>query len=747
MHDQTEHPATANLAIWHIAIPAPLHKGFDYHAPQQLFSPLAPGIRVFVPFGRRKTVGILLETRRQSAIEASKLKPVLQIIDKAPVLTPDLLALGRWASDYYHHPLGEVLHHMLPVLLRQGEQAALQTESIWRISPLGAGFDAGVLIKAPKQQALLRLLQQQPAGLSAELLNDRISQWRAPMRALLKKELVTHESVAFALSAAGNPGTAYESPLELNSDQRQAVESICTSLNKFERWLLEGVTGSGKTEVYLHVIEQVLAMGRQVLVLVPEIGLTPQLLQRFEARLPVPITVMHSHLSDRQRLNAWVASGNNEARVIIGTRSAIFTPLARPGVIIVDEEHDHSLKQQDGWRYHARDLAVVRAQQLNIPVILGSATPSLESLHNSLQSRYRWLHLPIRTGQAQLPRISVIDARQTPVGEPLSPTLRQCVRQHLDAGNQALIFLNRRGYAPVYICHDCGWHAECKRCDAHLTVHRASNRLRCHHCGAEQRLDTACPACAGANLLILGLGTEQLEHYFSEHFPDHKIVRIDRDTTRRKGTLEQGLRKAQSGEARILIGTQMLAKGHHFPQVTLVAILGIDQALFSADFRSTEYMAQLVTQVSGRAGRAERPGEVLIESHQPQHPLLHLLITQGYRAFADAALQERQAAALPPYTRMVLVRAEAPAAEKALGFLLSLRTQLQPRLTAPVTLLGPAPAPMERRAGRYRAQLLLQSNQARALHSALDCITLITEKLPERRSVRWSIDVDPVEMF
>jgi primosomal protein N' (replication factor Y) len=731
-------------SIWHLAIPAPLHKGFDYRAPQSPFAAPTPGIRVLVPFGRRKTIGILLETRGESAIGNDKLKTALQAIDASPVLTPDLLALGRWASDYYHHPVGEVLQHMLPTLLRRGEQAVPQTESVWRTSALGAAYDAGTLAKAPKQQVLLRLLQQHPAGLTSELLNGYMAQWHTPMRALRKKELALQESVAVAPLASGN---TRELPPELNAGQRQAIESVCGTLDQFNRWLLEGVTGSGKTEVYLHIIEQVLARGRQALVLVPEIALTPQLLQRFEARLPVTIAVMHSHLSDRQRLNAWVAAGNNEARVIIGTRSAIFMPLARPGVIIVDEEHDHSFKQQDGWRYHARDLAIVRAQQLNIPILLGSATPSLESLYNSQQSRYRWLHLPDRAGHAQMPRIAVIDARQTPADKPLSPALEQRMRQHLDAGNQALIFLNRRGYAPVYICHDCGWHAECRRCDAHMTVHRASKRLRCHHCGAEQNLDTACPACNSGNLLILGLGTEQVEDYCSRHFPGHAIVRIDRDTTRRKGSLEQSLQQAQNGAARILIGTQMLAKGHHFPRVTLVGILGIDQALFSADFRGTEYMAQLVTQVSGRAGRATQPGEVLIESHQPQHPLLHLLITRSYRSFADAALEERRAAALPPYTRMALVRAEAPAARTALQFLSALRGQLQPIINATVTLLGPAPAPMERRAGRYRAQLLLQSSQARALHGALDCITRIMENLPERRSVRWSIDVDPVEMF
>ncbi len=744
MHDRSKHPVSTKAPIWHIAIPAPLHKGFDYRAPQPPFALPTPGIRVLVPFGKSKTIGILLETRDESAIGSDKLKPILRVIDTAPILTADLLALGRWASDYYHHPEGEVLQHMLPTLLRRGEQASPQTETVWRISTLGATYDAAALAKAPKQQALMLLLQQHPAGLTPELLSEHLAQWHTPMRALRKKELVLQESVVVTSIAIGN--TRSPRP-ELNAGQRQAVESVCNELDQFNRWLLEGVTGSGKTEVYLHIIEQVLEKGCQALVLVPEIALTPQLLERFEARLPAPIVVMHSHLSDRQRLNAWVAARNNEARVIIGTRSAIFMPLARPGVIIVDEEHDHSFKQQDGWRYHARDLAIVRAQQLNIPIVLGSATPSLESLYNTQQSRYRRLHLPDRAGQAQLPHIAVIDARQTPADQSISPALQQRIRQHLEAGNQALIFLNRRGYAPVYICHDCGWHAECRRCDAHMTVHHASKRLRCHHCGAEQSLNTTCPTCNSGNLLILGLGTEQVEEYCSRHFPGHAIVRIDRDTTRRKGSLEQRLQQAQSGAARILIGTQMLAKGHHFPRVTLVGILGIDQALFSADFRGPEYMAQLVTQVSGRAGRAEQPGEVLIESHQPQHPLLHLLITRGYRAFADAALEERRAAALPPYTRMVLIRAEAPAARTALQFLTALRGQLQSVIGNAVTLLGPAPAPMERRAGRYRAQLLLQSSQARALHGALDCITKITENLPERRSVRWSSDVDPVEMF
>ncbi|HEY3487800.1 MAG TPA: primosomal protein N', partial [Gammaproteobacteria bacterium] len=449
MPDRPDYSATANSPIWHIAIPAPLHRGFDYRAPLNTLSPPVPGMRVRVPFGTRKTIGVLLETRAESAVSWNKLKPILQVIDTAPVLTSDLLALGRWASDYYHHPIGEVLHHMLPTLLRQGQEAALQTESIWRVSTMGANLDSAKLVRAPKQQALLKLLQQNREGLTADALNAHLSQWRAPLQLLLKKALVECETVDCAPPAAVlSPPPTPQRPPELNADQQQAVAAISATLGSFHRWLLEGVTGSGKTEVYLQIITQVLARGDQALVLVPEIGLTPQLLQRFAERLSTPVGVIHSNLSERQRLNTWVAAKNNETRVIIGTRSGIFTPLARPGVIIVDEEHDQSFKQQDGFRYHARDLAIVRAQQLNIPIILGSATPSLESFYNLQQSRYRRLHLPTRTGQAQLPHISVVDARQTPAGQAVSPVMRQRVEQHLNAGNQVLIFLNRRGYAP-----------------------------------------------------------------------------------------------------------------------------------------------------------------------------------------------------------------------------------------------------------------------------------------------------------
>jgi primosomal protein N' (replication factor Y) len=735
--------STDSQSIWHIAVPTPLHTGFDYLGPVHT-PPPAAGVRVRVPFGRRLAIGILLEIKQQAAVEQKKLKPILNLIDVNPVLPPDLLALGRWASDYYHHPIGAVLHHMLPALVRQGLPAVAHTESIWRVAAAGKDLDPASLQRAPKQQALLVTLQQNPAGLAAEVLDAGHANWRPAMQALCDKGWAERASLA----PVNTPRTVVQPAFDLNPDQQQALNAVCSNLNGFNRWLLEGVTGSGKTEVYLGIIEQVLALGRQALVLVPEIGLTPQLLQRFSSRLSVPITVIHSHLSDRQRLNAWLSAASGEARVIIGTRSAIFIPLARPGAIIIDEEHDGSFKQNDGFRYHARDLAIVRAQHLDIPVVMGSATPSLESLLNVQQARYQRLHLPVRTGPAQLPHITVLDARNTPAGQAISSPLQQRVRQHLAAGNQVLIFLNRRGYAPIYMCRACGWSADCQRCDAHMTVHRVRDLLCCHHCGAERPLPRNCPDCNLAELFVLGLGTEQVEEYFQEHFPDYKSVRIDRDTTRRKGQLEQSLQLAHSGTARILIGTQMLAKGHHFPQVTLVGILGIDQALFSADFRGPEYMAQLVTQVSGRAGRAERAGEVLIESRQPQHPLLHALITRGYRAFADAALAERQAAQLPPYTRMALIRAEAVSAQHALGFLAALRTQLQSNMQgSPILLLGPAPAPMERRAGRYRAHLLLQANQPRVLHSALQCVPVLVAGLPQRKSVRWSIDVDPSEMF
>lgn len=567
------------------------------------------------------------------------------------------------------------------------------------------------------------------------------------------------EVVLSSLPSAMRQGKSIKTPLtekifswhlqnaapSLNAAQQQAIACI-TATKNFQTFLLDGVTGSGKTEVYLQVIENILSWGKQALILVPEIGLTPQTLQRFQQRFAAPIVTMHSNMSDRERMQAWLLAKTGTAAIIIGTRSAIFIPLQNPGIIILDEEHDLSFKQQSGFRYSARDLAILRGQLENIPVVLGSATPSLESLHNATRQRFHLLSLPERAGAALQPTFQIIDIRNQYLEEGLSPALLTAMQQHLQREGQVLLFLNRRGFAPTLLCHVCGWIAKCQRCDARLTLHQNPKRLFCHHCGSYEKSLQQCCQCKSTNLLALGLGTERLEIALTKHFPEINIVRIDRDSTRRKGSMQQMLQDIQDGKSKILIGTQMLTKGHHFPNVTLVGIVDVDSYLFSADFRGSERMGQLIVQVAGRAGRAEKPGEVIIQTHYPQHPLLQKLIQQGYSSFAKDLLEERRAAQLPPYTFLALLRAEAVAATAPLNFLETVKKILQ-SATQQLQILGPMPAPMQRKAGKYRAQLWIQAKKRQELQNVLKTLIQQLEKLKLGRKVRWSIDVDPLEIF
>ena len=532
----------------------------------------------------------------------------------------------------------------------------------------------------------------------------------------------------------------------LNVDQRCAVDALRASLGTFRPFVLEGVTGSGKTEVYLRVIEEVVAGGRQALVLIPEIGLTPQLLARFQARLPCRVEALHSGLSDGERLSAWAHARNGTADVLVGTRSAVFAPLARPGLFIVDEEHDLSFKQQDGFRYSARDLAVVRARDAGAPIVLGSATPSLEAIDNVRRGRYRLLELPHRAGGASPPRIDVVDLRSRPFDNGLCDVLIEAVEEVKARSEQALLFINRRGYAPRLLCHACGRVADCGRCDAHLVLHHADGRLRCHHCGAERALIAECPECGSRDMRRLGLGTERVAGALESRIEGLRVARMDRDATRRRGALEAVLDRVHTGEVDVVVGTQMLAKGHHFPNVTLVAILDADGGLFGIDFRATERMAQLLLQVAGRAGRGDRPGRVLLQTHHPHHPLLRTLVLDGYRKFCENALDERRHARLPPYASLALVRAEAPQPEAPRAFLADAERRANARPRPGVTVLGPAPAPMERRAGRYRAQLLVDAESRTAMQRFLPEWVAALETLPSARKVRWSVDVDPQEM-
>ncbi|HOB61016.1 MAG TPA: primosomal protein N' [Candidatus Competibacteraceae bacterium] len=736
--------------VLRIAIPSPLYRTFDYAPPPDTdISALQPGIRVRVPFGRRSVVGFLLELGHDTPLDPAALRPAQAVLDTEPILPADVLALLRWAQGYYHHPPGDVFAAALPTLLRQGEPAALpQPPLLWRITTAGHAARtqaAPALRRAPAQFLLLDHLAAYPDGAAAEdSLRPVVRDSAATLRALHAKGWVERTAPTVIPSLAAPP-SSIPAPV-LNEAQTAAVAAIVAQLDRFGVFLLEGVTGSGKTEVYLRLIEAVLAQGRQALALVPEIGLTPQLLARFRERLPGPLAVLHSGLSDRERLHAWLSARSGVARVVVGTRSAVFAPLPTPGIIIVDEEHDLSFKQQDGFRYHARDLAIIRAQRLGIPVVLGSATPALESLHNARRGRYRALRLPERVGGGRTPSIELLDVRRQPLIEGLSPPLLERMRAHLAREEQVLLFLNRRGFAPVLFCHECGWLSQCRHCDARMTLHLRQRRLLCHHCGDSRPIDIACPTCGSVDLRAIGQGTERLETALQQEFPTVGIARLDRDSTRRRGSLETLLTDIHNGQRRLLIGTQMLAKGHHFPEVTLVGIVDADQGLYGIDFRSSERMAQLILQVAGRAGRADKPGVVIIQTHHPDHPLLRLLATQGYPAFAAAALDERQAAALPPFAHQALLRAESADPERAMAFLQAARALAEP-LAAGLELLGPAPAPMERRAGRYRAHLLLQAVRRQDLHDFLEIWTVQLRKKPLDRHIRWSLDVDPMELY
>ncbi len=544
--------------------------------------------------------------------------------------------------------------------------------------------------------------------------------------------------------------TTIENPtdLTLSQPQQQAIEHTL-QLSGFGCVLLHGVTGSGKTEVYLQVISDCLRCKRQALILVPEISLTPQTLARFEKRFNVPIVSLHSGLTDTQRLKSWFAMQMGAAQILIGTRSAIFTPIPNLGVIILDEEHDASFKQQSGFRYSARDVAVMRAHIAKVPVILGSATPSLESLYNAWDAkRYDYVSLPDRAGDSKPPRIEIVDIKRERLNSGLSAQLLAKIDQHLAAKGQVLLFLNRRGFAPVMMCHHCGYAERCHACDTFLTYHQASRELRCHHCDSCKIPPKYCSQCQQADLIPVGMGTERLEEMLSALYGEKNVIRIDRDTTRRKGALEHLLEEAHSGSSNILIGTQMLAKGHHFKNLTLVAVIDADSGLFSTDFRAIERLAQLLVQVAGRAGRGIKQGEVLIQTHHPEHPMLQTLLKSGYSAFAKELLAQRKEAALPPHEYMALFRSEDKDEHLPMNFLSELKQQLYTLTQDPnIDVLGPIEAPMPRRAGKFRAQLLLRSANRPQLQNLLDKLMSHDFLRKQKRSVQWSLDVDPAELF
>jgi primosomal protein N' (replication factor Y) len=713
-----------------VALDTPLHRLFDYRLPDDVGA-VQPGSLIEVPFGRTRQVGVALGPPADSAIQGDKLRDVIRVLDDRPALSADTLRLAQFCADYYHYPLGAILLATLPPRLRNATPFVAETP--WLVlTESGRGAEPGVRARA--QRALLDALRSAPQS-RADLRAQKLSRHAAA--------LVTAGWAAWsriAPPATDTPPTADAPPA--TTEQQAALESLLPALGAFGVQLVHGATGSGKTELYLRLIDAVLARGLQALVLIPEIALTPQLEQHFRRRFPGRrFATQHSGLAEKERAENWLAAPDCD--VLLGTRLSVFAPLPRLGLIVVDEEHDASFKQQDGLRYSARDVAIARGKQSDVPVVLGSATPSLESYAQALSGRYRLIELKQRAiSQAQLPAIELVDLKHLPLDNGLTRPAVQALSETLARGEQGLVFLNRRGYAPALYCPSCAWVSPCPRCSARLVFHRASrsHRLKCHHCGFETRIPPECPSCGNPDLKALGQGTQRLEETLTALLPTARIRRIDRDTMRPRAWAELGA-AVHGGEIDILVGTQMLAKGHDFPNMTLALILDTDGALYSPDFRATERLFAQLMQVAGRAGRADKPGRVLIQTAFPDHPLFRYLQRHDYSAYARELLAERKQLELPPFTRQVLLRAEATTMDAALAFL-HRAAALAPD-TADVSVFGATPAPMARVANLERAQLLIQSTSRQALH------TFVRDWRPQLdtikpRVARWSLDVDPL---
>ncbi|HET8808176.1 MAG TPA: primosomal protein N' [Methylophaga sp.] len=718
--------------IIEIAINCPLRQTFDYLSdePARVWQ---TGMRAKVSFANKDVIGIVTAIKTTDE-QDRKLKPIIERLDDTACLDKELFDLILWLSRYYHHPIGDCFATALPKKIRQGESLQTNQQTVWQV------VNHSSVKLSQKQQQILEALQQYPNGLSENVLKNKLGSVKSSLKGLEEKSLVT----SFQQTDVEMTHEITEKSWPLNDDQLQICQNIGQKIDQFQPFLLHGITGSGKTEVYLTLAREQIKQSKQVLILIPEISLSGQFVARFKAGLTGRVVLSHSAINDTQRKQAWCLANSGEVDVIIGTRSAVFMPLKRPGLLIIDEEHDSAYKQQDGLRYHARNILLMRAKNLNIPIVLGSATPSLESLHQVKLGKYQLLELKKRAGNAALPNVSLIDLSLEPQAV-ISQALQQKIQQHLQKQQQVLLFINRRGFAPVLMCHSCQWQAQCKSCDAKMVVHQQRQQLFCHHCGLIQRLPTQCPSCNAEDLNTYGAGTEKIEQLLQKLFSDTQVLRIDRDTTQSVNAFDNLFQPIRDGESAILVGTQMLAKGHDFHKVTLVGILDADQGLFSADFRASEYLAQSIVQVTGRAGRGEVQGEVLIQTRQISHPFWQQVLAQDYGKLAEDLLNERISMQLPPASFWAIWRAESPFAEQAISLLQEISDQLgQP---SHVQIMGPVPALMEKRAGRYRAQLVFCSQSRNALHRLIDVAMENISRSKLARKVRWSLDIDPIELL
>ena len=732
-----------NPDLIEVLVPVPLMGRFSYLPPKNTDFPLKKGSRVLVPFGKRQLVGVIWGLTEKEESDKRKYKRITEVLDQSPLLDDTSINLAEWSSRYYHYPLGEIIQYFFPPSLRKGKEAKFRESKYLELTSKGSFISLDDLARAPSQQKLVSLLKEkkeislkstQAFGISSAAVNGliekgyvaRFSRELSPYKKLENKKLVPSK--------------------KLNIEQARAVAAIKKAEGKNKTFLLDGITGSGKTEVYLQAIQEIVNQGQQALILIPEIGLAPQAEERFKRYFGDRVMSFHSAKNEREKVDAWLGASKGLVDIIIGTRSSLFLPMKDLGIIVIDEEHDLSFKQMDKFRYSARDMALYRAKLQKIPVVLASATPSLETLKNAQEDKYGVLKLTKRATGASLPTFQAVDLRGKELSEGLSKELLEATHSELDKGNQVLIFLNRRGYAPSMICKVCGWISNCSRCDALMTVHKNPLRLHCHHCEAQKSYPKKCESCDSNDFLRYGFGTERIEEFLQNSFPGVKTLRIDSDSTRKKESLNEYFDEIREGKPMILLGTQLLAKGHHFPNVTLVGIVDADSGLFSADFRGSERVAQLMTQVSGRAGREKKPGRVILQSYCPDHPQIEEIISGSYERFAKKLLEERKFSKIPPFSYQAKIFAESTRGIVSRDFILNLlnSSQIDKKIKNNVRIVGPLPSVMEKKSGVYRWELSIFSKNRSGLHKFLDVMQsrLYDPKLSKQ--VRWSIDVDPL---
>jgi primosomal protein N' (replication factor Y) len=724
------------MHIVRVALDIPLSTLFDYFLAENMTA--VEGQRVVVPFGRKQVVGVVMECVPSSDLAAERIKAVVQVLHDVPPMPAELLKLLRFCSDYYHHPVGMTVMSALPARLRGSLPVALKQALTYSLSASGRALD---LAQLPKRKAvqlrILTALQQHPLSVTQVRL-------LSPTAPATLKLLVDAGWVEASDANLAPANFVFNEAHQLTAEQQAAVNAV-NQAQGYNTFLLHGVTGSGKTEVYVHLLQQVLQRGGQVLLLVPEINLTPQLEYYFRSRFPdTELVSLHSGLNEGERTQNWLLAQAGRARIILGTRLAVFTPLPHLGLIIVDEEHDASFKQQDGLRYSARDVAIFRANERGVPIVLGSATPSLESYYNARNGRYSMLKLSERASElAQLPSVRCINISNALLPEGISKELQAALGECLLRGEQSLVFINRRGYSPVLMCTACGWMSDCPNCAGKMVLHLKDRRLRCHHCGYQARVPHACPTCGNADLQPVGIGTQRIETVLQAHFPAARVLRVDRDSTRNKGTWNAMRKQIQDEAVDILVGTQMLAKGHDFHNLTLVCVLNPDSALYSGDFRASEKLFAQLAQVAGRAGRGNKPGEVLVQTAFPEHPLFRALRAHDYDTWAATLLAEREQAGFPPFVFQVLLRAEGKLEAEVYEFM-QLARSAAAGLALPVEIYGVVPAAMPRRANHIRVQLLVQSDTRKNLQQFLRIWRPMLDALPAKK-LRWSLDIDPME--